>query len=77
MPGANYGFGSAFTGQQGNANSGPGFWTGLGTGGVLGYLFGSNRQALHLSHLVFNANFLQRVLCFAYSVTGFDKENKL
>uniref|UniRef100_G1PLN4 Store-operated calcium entry-associated regulatory factor n=1 Tax=Myotis lucifugus TaxID=59463 RepID=G1PLN4_MYOLU len=42
-PGATYGFGSAFTGQQGNANSGPGFWTGLGTGGILGYLFGSNR----------------------------------
>lgn len=41
--GATSGFGSAFTGQQGYENSGPGFWTGLGTGGLLGYLFGSNR----------------------------------
>ncbi|XP_029791427.1 store-operated calcium entry-associated regulatory factor [Suricata suricatta] len=41
--GASSGFGSAFTGQQGYDNSGPGFWTGLGTGGVLGYLFGRNR----------------------------------
>lgn len=41
--GATSGFGSAFTGQQGHENSGPGFWTGLGTGGILGYLFGSNR----------------------------------
>lgn len=43
--GATSGFGSAFTGQQGHDNSGPGFWTGLGTGGLLGYLFGSNRAA--------------------------------
>nr|KAF6370442.1 store-operated calcium entry associated regulatory factor [Myotis myotis] len=48
-PGATYGFGSAFTGQQGNANSGPGFWTGLGTGGILGYLFGSNRATTPFS----------------------------
>lgn len=41
--GATAGFGSAFTGQQGHERSGPGFWTGLGTGGILGYLFGSNR----------------------------------
>nr|XP_055190872.1 store-operated calcium entry-associated regulatory factor isoform X2 [Nyctereutes procyonoides] len=40
--GATSGFGSAFTGQQRFDNSGPGFWTGLGTGGILGYLFGSN-----------------------------------
>ncbi|XP_069872360.1 store-operated calcium entry-associated regulatory factor isoform X2 [Dipodomys merriami] len=40
--GAASGFGSAFAGQ-GYENSGPGFWTGLGTGGILGYLFGSNR----------------------------------
>ncbi|XP_055002056.1 store-operated calcium entry-associated regulatory factor isoform X1 [Sorex araneus] len=44
-----YGFGSAFTGQQGYNNSGPGFWTGLGTGGILGYLFGSNRAATPFS----------------------------
>lgn len=43
--GATSGFGSAFAGQQGYENSGPGFWTGLGTGGLLGYLFGSNRAA--------------------------------
>ncbi|XP_045311755.1 store-operated calcium entry-associated regulatory factor isoform X1 [Leopardus geoffroyi] len=48
-PGATSGFGSAFTGQQGYGNSGPGFWTGLGTGGILGYLFGSNRAATPFS----------------------------
>ncbi|XP_073075170.1 store-operated calcium entry-associated regulatory factor [Manis javanica] len=47
--GATSGFGSAFTGQQGYENSGPGFWTGLGTGGLLGYLFGSNRAATPFS----------------------------
>ncbi|XP_077628969.1 store-operated calcium entry-associated regulatory factor isoform X1 [Crocuta crocuta] len=46
--GATSGFGSAFTGQ-GYGNSGPGFWTGLGTGGILGYLFGSNRAATPFS----------------------------
>nr|KAF6460979.1 store-operated calcium entry associated regulatory factor [Molossus molossus] len=49
MPGATSGFGSAFTGQ-GHENSGPGFWTGLGTGGILGYLFGSNRAATPFSN---------------------------
>lgn len=48
--GAASGFGSAFTGQQGHDNSGPGFWTGLGTGGILGYLFGSNRTATPFSN---------------------------
>ncbi|KAM4708955.1 store-operated calcium entry-associated regulatory factor isoform 1-T2 [Discoglossus pictus] len=51
------GFKSDFTGSQagfggfagnsafgGQANQGPGFWTGLGTGGVLGYLFGNRRS---------------------------------
>ncbi|XP_020032505.2 store-operated calcium entry-associated regulatory factor [Castor canadensis] len=47
--GATSGFGSAFAGQQGSENSGPGFWTGLGTGGILGYLFGSNRAATPFS----------------------------
>ncbi|XP_067412985.1 store-operated calcium entry-associated regulatory factor isoform X2 [Emydura macquarii macquarii] len=46
------GFKSSFTGAGGSgggvgssheANSGPGFWTGLGTGGLLGYLAGSQR----------------------------------
>ncbi|XP_004592746.3 store-operated calcium entry-associated regulatory factor [Ochotona princeps] len=46
--GAASGFGSAFTGQ-GSDTSGPGFWTGLGTGGILGYLFGSNRAATPFS----------------------------
>lgn len=47
--GAAAGFGSAFPGQQGRDRSGPGFWTGLGTGGILGYLFGSNRAATPFS----------------------------
>ncbi|XP_075059930.1 store-operated calcium entry-associated regulatory factor [Mixophyes fleayi] len=42
----NYDGTSAF-GRQ--ANQGPGFWTGLGTGGVLGYLFGNQRQQYHSS----------------------------
>ncbi|XP_021492194.1 store-operated calcium entry-associated regulatory factor isoform X1 [Meriones unguiculatus] len=46
--GAASGFGSAFTGQ-GCDSSGPGFWTGLGAGGLLGYLFGSNRAATPFS----------------------------
>ncbi|CAJ0937665.1 unnamed protein product [Ranitomeya imitator] len=38
----NFGGASSF-GRQ--AGQGPGFWTGLGTGGVLGYLFGNQRKA--------------------------------
>ncbi|XP_074084343.1 store-operated calcium entry-associated regulatory factor isoform X1 [Macrotis lagotis] len=38
-----WGFGNSFTGPQAFGQSGPGFWTGLGTGGLLGYLFGNNR----------------------------------
>ncbi|XP_068127235.1 store-operated calcium entry-associated regulatory factor [Hyperolius riggenbachi] len=51
------GFKSGFTGQTSgfggysdsttfgrHATQGPGFWTGMGTGGVLGYLFGSRRS---------------------------------
>lgn len=30
---------------QGFENSGPGFWTGMGTGGIFGYLFGSSIAA--------------------------------
>nr|XP_012999813.1 store-operated calcium entry-associated regulatory factor [Cavia porcellus] len=44
------GFGSAFAGQQGYGDSGPGFWTGLGAGGILGYLFGSSRTATPFSN---------------------------
>ncbi|KAM6976917.1 store-operated calcium entry-associated regulatory factor [Aplochiton taeniatus] len=50
-PGANpnYGFHSEYNGHQypgGRATpgTGGGFWTGMGTGGVLGYLFGSQRR---------------------------------
>ncbi|KAL1023701.1 hypothetical protein UPYG_G00044790 [Umbra pygmaea] len=48
-----YGFHSEYSGQQRqqpfagsrpHAAGGNGFWTGLGTGGVLGYLFGSQRR---------------------------------
>ncbi|MEE6460367.1 hypothetical protein FKM82_000933 [Ascaphus truei] len=35
-----FGANSAFGSQ---ANQGPGFWTGMGTGGILGYLFGNRR----------------------------------
>ncbi|XP_029457506.1 store-operated calcium entry-associated regulatory factor isoform X2 [Rhinatrema bivittatum] len=40
----NSSFGDFFTRPRHNANSGPGFWTGVGTGGVLGYLFGNRRS---------------------------------
>lgn len=42
----NFGGASAFGSQAGQ---GPGFWTGLGTGGVLGYLFGNQRARTHQS----------------------------
>ncbi|XP_073493163.1 store-operated calcium entry-associated regulatory factor [Phyllobates terribilis] len=42
----NFGGTSSF-GRQ--AGQGPGFWTGLGTGGVLGYLFGNQRARTHHS----------------------------
>ncbi|XP_056424823.1 store-operated calcium entry-associated regulatory factor [Hyla sarda] len=42
----NFGGASSFGGQ---ASQGPGFWTGLGTGGVLGYLFGGQRSRTHYS----------------------------
>ncbi|KYO26511.1 store-operated calcium entry-associated regulatory factor isoform C [Alligator mississippiensis] len=48
------GFKSSFTGAGGlgggsgyQANSGAGFWTGLGTGGLLGYLAGNQRGQSH------------------------------
>ncbi|XP_030050366.1 store-operated calcium entry-associated regulatory factor [Microcaecilia unicolor] len=37
-------FGDFFTRPRHNVNSGPGFWTGIGTGGLLGYLFGNRRS---------------------------------
>ncbi|XP_051992847.1 store-operated calcium entry-associated regulatory factor-like isoform X1 [Xyrauchen texanus] len=47
-----YGFSDSYTRPQnswtgstgGNRSGGGGFWTGMGTGGILGYLFGSQRQ---------------------------------
>ncbi|XP_015199412.2 store-operated calcium entry-associated regulatory factor [Lepisosteus oculatus] len=39
-----YGFKNTFTRPHQKPASGPGFWTGMGTGGVLGYLFGSQRS---------------------------------
>ncbi|XP_071598987.1 store-operated calcium entry-associated regulatory factor [Heliangelus exortis] len=48
------GFKSSFTGDNNfgtdsnhGTNSGPGFWTGLGAGGLLGYLAGSHRAQPH------------------------------
>lgn len=45
------GFKSSFTGAAGgsnyDSNSGPGFWTGLGAGGLLGYLIGNRRSPSH------------------------------
>ncbi|RXM27184.1 Store-operated calcium entry-associated regulatory factor [Acipenser ruthenus] len=41
--GNEYGFANNFARPHNNANSRPGFWTGMGTGGVLGYMFGSQR----------------------------------
>ncbi|XP_034376528.1 store-operated calcium entry-associated regulatory factor [Arvicanthis niloticus] len=52
--GASSGFGSAF-GGQGYNSSGPGFWSGLGAGGLLGYLFGSNRAATPFSDSWYHA----------------------
>lgn len=60
-PGANpgYGFHSDYTQGQypytggrshRNTGAGGGFWTGMGTGGLLGYLFGSQRTRPHQSH---------------------------
>ena len=37
--------GDRFTGQQRNAGTGGGFWTGMATGGLLGYIFGGTPTA--------------------------------
>ncbi|XP_006010005.1 store-operated calcium entry-associated regulatory factor [Latimeria chalumnae] len=39
-----FNFGNYDTRHRHNGNSGPGFWTGLGTGGILGYMFGNQRS---------------------------------
>ncbi|XP_043915634.1 store-operated calcium entry-associated regulatory factor [Protopterus annectens] len=36
-----FGFGNVFNQQRPTGSSGPGFWSGFGTGGALGYLFGN------------------------------------
>uniref|UniRef100_A0A8C7GTX0 Store-operated calcium entry-associated regulatory factor n=1 Tax=Oncorhynchus kisutch TaxID=8019 RepID=A0A8C7GTX0_ONCKI len=38
------GYGQHFAGARAAGGTGNGFWTGIGTGGVLGYLFGSQSQ---------------------------------
>ncbi|XP_048359967.1 store-operated calcium entry-associated regulatory factor isoform X1 [Sphaerodactylus townsendi] len=43
-PGFKSGFTEAASGFSPNSNSGPGFWTGLGAGGLLGYLAGNRRS---------------------------------
>ncbi|XP_041945962.1 store-operated calcium entry-associated regulatory factor [Alosa sapidissima] len=44
--GPSYGFADQFTRPHSSSrhNTGGGFWTGMGTGGILGYLFGNRRQ---------------------------------
>ncbi|XP_047672255.1 store-operated calcium entry-associated regulatory factor [Tachysurus fulvidraco] len=43
------GLGSGFGGLGGRNRGGGGFWTGMGTGGLLGYLFGSQRRGPSVS----------------------------
>nr|XP_006128043.1 store-operated calcium entry-associated regulatory factor [Pelodiscus sinensis] len=56
------GFKSSFTGAGGfgggssyEANSGPGFWTGLGAGGLLGYLAGNQRSQPRSSYFPYTS----------------------
>ncbi|XP_039614152.1 store-operated calcium entry-associated regulatory factor [Polypterus senegalus] len=53
-----YGFSNAFTGPYHQRNTGPGFWSGMGAGGVLGYLFGNRRSQPNVSpgRSMFNTN---------------------
>nr|XP_060618677.1 store-operated calcium entry-associated regulatory factor [Anolis sagrei ordinatus] len=46
-PGFKTGFTGAASGSNYDSNSGPGFWTGLGAGGLLGYLAGNRRSPSH------------------------------
>ncbi|XP_053226699.1 store-operated calcium entry-associated regulatory factor [Podarcis raffonei] len=39
--------GGSYSGSNSNSNSGPGFWTGLGAGGLLGYLAGNQRSSTY------------------------------
>ncbi|KAK9540276.1 hypothetical protein VZT92_002738 [Zoarces viviparus] len=64
-PGANpgYGFHSDYTqrqqypGGQAPPSTGGGFWTGMGTGGVLGYLFGRQRsQPYNYDHSTYSSS---------------------
>lgn len=54
------GFKSNFAGTSGSSGydstSGPGFWTGLGTGGLLGYLAGSQRSPSYYSQSPYGYN---------------------
>ncbi|XP_074850032.1 store-operated calcium entry-associated regulatory factor isoform X2 [Carettochelys insculpta] len=60
------GFKSSFTAggfggsSSHEANSGPGFWTGLGTGGLLGYLAGSQRDFALLKLIFYKSVCLSR-----------------
>lgn len=47
--GPSYGFADQFT-RPARHNTGGGFWTGMGTGGLLGYLFGSQRRQPSMGH---------------------------
>lgn len=64
-PGGNpgYGFRNDYTQDhhqstrgRSNHNTGGGFWTGMGTGGLLGYLFGRQRNQPHHSYGGFSGN---------------------
>ena len=46
-PGFKTSFAGATSGSSYDSHSGPGFWTGLGAGGLLGYLAGSRRSPYH------------------------------
>ncbi|XP_040273971.1 store-operated calcium entry-associated regulatory factor isoform X2 [Bufo bufo] len=50
---SNFGGASSF---GSHANQRPGFWTGLGTGGILGYLFGNRQSSTHYSPYTPNHN---------------------
>ncbi|KAF7645942.1 hypothetical protein LDENG_00195840 [Lucifuga dentata] len=44
---SDYSHGQQYPGGRGAAATGSGFWTGMGTGGLLGYLFGRQRSPTH------------------------------
>ncbi|XP_058496027.1 store-operated calcium entry-associated regulatory factor-like [Solea solea] len=51
---SDYTHGQQFPGGRANTGTGGGFWTGMGTGGLLGYLFG--RQRNHGNNYNYNTN---------------------